>query len=144
MEMIRHGKLPLRVMIKNMDFYFQEALELDRRLADALAQNAKKFSAEQFIKALELYGQASDARMKAQKCACDAAPYLHPRLSQIQIDATQTIRTARDLAPSSDKEKSRDFFRQLRDSPHIVPVEASDDDGNRIPAEIQEPEDEGA
>lgn len=112
MDIIKQGKLPLRVMINNMIYYDEKAGFLEERFADALADNAKSFKPEQMLKAMELLAEIGDARMKAQKCACDAAPFLHARLSQISMDVNHT--TPRDLKNDASIDEYREHFNQLR------------------------------
>lgn len=119
MDIIKSGKVPLRVMINNMIFYDEKAVSLEEQFADALADNAKTFKPEQFLKAMEIFSQLSDARMKAQKCACDAAPFLHPRLSAVDMQITKR-EAPRDIKPDADVEKYREDFRQLRSAPFII------------------------
>lgn len=119
MDIIKSGKVPLRVMINNMIFYDEKAVHLEGMMADALADNAKRFSEKGFIKSLELMTQLGDARMKAQKCACDAAPFLHPRLSAVDMQITKRD-APRDLTETDEVEKYREDFRTLRSAPFII------------------------
>jgi len=70
-------------MIDNMVFYSEKARQLEEGLTETLIENARKFKPSQFIKVLELFGKVSDNRMKSQKCAIAAAPYLHERLGRV-------------------------------------------------------------
>lgn len=129
-DIIRQGKVPLRVMINNMLYYDEQAVYLEEQFSEAMADHVKSFSEKGFIKALELLAQVSDARMKSQKCAVDAAPFLHPRLSQISMDVTR-VDTPRDLAPDATIDAARDEFRRMRGAALIpqpdVDVEAEDE-----------------
>ena len=65
--------------------------------------------------------------MKAQKCAVDAAPFLHPRLSAIQMNVNHTKDRRPDAsAPITEVE---DEFRRLRSAPTItIDHEPQDED----------------
>lgn len=120
-DIIKSGKVPLRVMVNNMIYYDEKAVYLQEEMETALAENMNRFSPDQFQKCLELMIKLGDARMSAQKCACDAAPFLHPRLSAIQMNVTKTEHP-RDLPRDASIEQYRDDFRRLRSQP-LAPIE---------------------
>lgn len=132
MDIIKSGKVPLRVMINNMVFYDEKAVHLEEMLADALADNSKRFSEEGFLKAMELFAKLGDTRMMAQKCACDSAPFLHPRLSAVDMQITKRD-APRDLKDDEQTETYREDFRKLRSAPFII--EQTDVEIEHEPAE---------
>lgn len=121
-DIVRDGKLPLRLMIKNMCFYDEKATYIEEQFHDAMADNVKRFSEKGFLRALELFTQLGDMRMKGQKCAVDAAPFLHPRLSAIEMQVHHSEKP-KDLPADDEAQHFRDDFRKLR----TVPVIAQDD-----------------
>ena len=78
------GITPLEVMLDNMRFAYSEAGDL---LAKLLTEGAEPTEAFDQLKELLKY------RGMAQEAAKDAAPYMHPRLASVEIDATLTTRT---------------------------------------------------
>lgn len=90
-EAAQRGMMPLEVMLDNMRFHYTEATEFMQRLIDRASEAGP-------IEPKELKGLLSyleGVRSKAQDCARDAAPYLHPRLANVQVQAevTATIQT---------------------------------------------------
>lgn len=70
-------------MIENMEFWRKAAVELGERLDGIISKN--KFPKSERIQFLKLLRDFIDARSKAQSCAVDAAPYVHPKLSSIAM-----------------------------------------------------------
>jgi hypothetical protein len=80
-EALLSGTSPLDVMLKNMRFYHEEA---DRLLASILGDvSGKKKKPEALIEAL---AKLTSFRMSAQKCAVDAAPFVHATLKSVTVD----------------------------------------------------------
>src|SRR3954465_8654756 len=80
------GITPLEVMIDNMRFAYEQAqmAEADAVLSsDALEliRNGDHEGAREVI--ARLVQQEMNYRTKAQECARDAAPYIHPRLATV-------------------------------------------------------------
>jgi hypothetical protein len=79
------GITPLEVMLDNMRFYYSEADDLLAKIVT----NEKPT-----IQLLEALNTLRSFRAEAEKCAVDAAPYMHPKLSTIvasaKIDSTFT------------------------------------------------------
>lgn len=71
---LRDGISPLEVMLDNMR---KAAVEARRAEKDA-ARSGKPEEVVQLTKS------ATDYRMTAQACAKDAAPYVHPRLANVE------------------------------------------------------------
>jgi len=79
-ELLSGRTTPLQMMLKNMDFFDAEAAKL---LADILKMpttNAKERHHQ-----LQLLKQLLGTREQAQICARDAAPYMHARLTAIDV-----------------------------------------------------------
>ena len=73
-EVAASGVTPLEVMLANMRLYHRQAEELLELLNAAESPEAK----------IQILGEASRCRQMAQKCATDAANYVHPKFARIQ------------------------------------------------------------
>jgi hypothetical protein len=73
-EVAASGVTPLEVMLANMRFHHRQAEELLELLSAAESPEAK----------IQILGEASRSRQMAQKCAADAANYVHPKLASVQ------------------------------------------------------------
>jgi hypothetical protein len=87
-EAAEEGVRPIDVMLGNMRYYHERAVDFDKKL-EAIAET---MTAEQIVKGgeevmnvLKLVAKIGEFRMKAQQCAVDAAPYVHPRLTAIAV-----------------------------------------------------------
>lgn len=78
------GITPLEVMLDNMRFAYQEAGGLLAKLLDSGASTPEDFDS---LKELLKY------RGMAQEAAKDAAPYIHAKLSSVEMNAKVTTRT---------------------------------------------------
>jgi hypothetical protein len=81
----QEGITPLEVMLDNMRFAHNEAGALLAKLLSGGAEPTEAFDA---LKELLRY------RGMAQEAAKDAAPYLHPRLSSVEMNAKVTTHEA--------------------------------------------------
>lgn len=75
-EVAASGITPLEMMLDNMRSAYQRALELEKQLDD--------LPPEELEAGLQLMGEIARQRQIAQKCAADAANYVHPKLASIQ------------------------------------------------------------
>src|ERR1700724_3266818 len=75
-EVAASGIAPLEVMLGNMRSAYQRTLELEKHLND--------LPPEELEARLQLMGEIARQRQIAQKCAADAANYVHPKLANIQ------------------------------------------------------------
>jgi hypothetical protein len=89
-ELADSGRSPLDVMMDNMWFWFDRSREMETMLKEQfeeLRANQGVLSAEELAedrkRAFGLLATFLAARENAQKCAVDAAPYVHPRLQSI-------------------------------------------------------------
>lgn len=102
-EAIRDGVIPLEVMLDNMRWYHTKACDL---LSDILeAQKNKKLDEDHLIALAKVY----EFRDRAQKCAADAAVYVHPRLSAVSVSGEVTQR--HELPAGIALEKAMELYR---------------------------------
>ena len=80
---IAEGVHPLEVMLDNMRFYHEKADVLQVAILDKVTAKGV-LKGEDAMKMLNEFRELGEFRMKAQSCAVDAAPYVHPRLSATQ------------------------------------------------------------
>ena len=66
---------PIKVMLDNMRVAHHRALELETQLSDLPPQEIEQ--------RLQLMGEIARQRQISQKCAADAANYVHPKLAAI-------------------------------------------------------------
>jgi len=82
------GVRPIDVMLGNMRYYHERAEDFDKKLeAVATSMTPEQIAAggEEVLNVLKLVAKIGEFRMKAQTCAVDAAPYVHPRLTAIAV-----------------------------------------------------------
>ena len=85
-ELMETEETPFHVMINNMRFWHRACLRLTVTLEEkilALGENAAPDEIKDLTKTMV---QVLEARSQSEKCAVDAAPYIHPRLANIQIE----------------------------------------------------------
>jgi hypothetical protein len=84
----KSGKTPLEVMLDNMHFAMDEAGKALEKILNADQKDMDDFKALVRL------------RMIAQECAKDAAPYIHPKLANIEHSGNQDapIKTVLELA----------------------------------------------
>src|SRR2546430_10630443 len=75
-EVAASGVTPLEVMLDNMRSAYHRALELEKQLNDLPPEELEPW--------LHLMGEIARQRQIAQKCAADAANYVHPKRANIQ------------------------------------------------------------
>lgn len=86
----QNGKLPIEVMLDNMNFWDRNAESLLERLTKDIMPRAQELGDVALIKELvTVLDKVGDFRERAQGCAVDAAPYIHPRLANIQFKEHQ-------------------------------------------------------
>lgn len=86
---IAEGVHPLEVMLDNMRFYHEKADVLQVAILDKVTAKGV-LKGEDAMKMLNEFKELGEFRMKAQSCAVDAAPYVHPKLSATTVDAKVT------------------------------------------------------
>jgi hypothetical protein len=94
---------------------------------------------------LELLKEMSGYRMNAQKCAVDAASFIHPRLSAVAVKVENTPVHAKPETQMTDDELA-DYYNKLRLRPTSVEplniVTIDNDTGE--PVHVEEDEDADA
>lgn len=88
-KLLEGGASPLEVMIGNMRTAQAKAEKLIRDL-DRLSIPASA-AAEQLEAAVQLAKETRMLMMAAHECAKDAAPYLHPKLANIEVEGSMTL-----------------------------------------------------
>jgi hypothetical protein len=128
---IKPGKTPLDIMLKNMRYYDDKA-EAAMKWLEAKMANAKS----QPLEVIKLLTELSEYRMNAQKCAVEAAPYVHPRLATIEhVRKDEAIKAK----PESDmsEEELEDYYSKLRLRPTThVPLVIDNDTSEVVADEI--------
>lgn len=104
---IAEGAAPLEVMLKNMRFY---DIEADKAFQQFLVSQGT-MSDDEFATSLKNLAMLRD---KAQMCAVDAAPYVHPKLAAIALrsETFEKVEVTMTLSNS----KSEDEDRSYRDA----------------------------
>lgn len=98
-QLIEQQEAPLDVMFDNMLFWFRQSKKTTAKL-ETLLESAKPDDAKR-DEAIKLLRSMLAARERAQQCAVDAAPYVHPRLAAVEHKASGEIK----MIISSDDEK---------------------------------------
>lgn len=89
-EAISAGVTPIEVMLENMRFFHEKADVLQTAVVQKLS--AKKITDKDAMELLREFQELGASRLKAQSCAVDAAPYVHPRLSATHAEVNVNIR----------------------------------------------------
>ena len=90
---ISTGKTPLEIMLENMHHFQQVALDAEATLDGLTAEEfagqvaANATPEDQFKFLLATVKKTAGLRQMAQDAARDAAPYVHPKLSAVEVDA---------------------------------------------------------
>ena len=88
-KLLEEGDSPLEVMIGNMRVAQRQAnkvvAEIDKATLPAGA------STEQIEAMAQLTKETRLLMMAAHECAKDAAPYLHPKLANIEVEGSMTL-----------------------------------------------------
>lgn len=89
-ELCDSGRAPLDVMVDNMHFWFDQSRLLGTQLqalTQAVDKNGHQIAMDEDDRRefMQLAKVFLAARENAQKCAVDAAPYVHPRLQSIAL-----------------------------------------------------------
>lgn len=139
------GVQPLEVLITNMRFYHNRAEKILQRVEIALsrmvpvdadgevvdaAENGDdaKSPAELLDMLKELYGY----KELAEKCAVDAAPYVHPRLAAVAVRYSEDLK--QQMTPEEISEEARK--RGLPDKVFVQDAEVIDVVPNPEPADL--------
>jgi hypothetical protein len=134
----RVKKVPLETMLKNMERFDEEADGLYSKLS-SMIENGKPSSKaprkehlEFFDKVMSLMGKMRECRLDAQRCAADAAPYMHQRLAAVQHTMSNDTIKAKPESDMSDEELA-DYYNKLRLRPTSVnPLVIDNDTGEPV------------
>ncbi len=88
-ELCESKESPLDIMVDNMLFWYRSVKQIEASLSEILV-NLDAGDPDQRAEFLKMLKQFMAARENAQKCAVDAAPYVHPRLAAIQFKGEMT------------------------------------------------------
>lgn len=77
------GEEPIVVMLQNMNYYHSKGQAVVEKVGNLLAAAQGKLDGDIIQQLTELMKLALSYRDRAQSCAVDAAPYIHPKLSAI-------------------------------------------------------------
>ncbi|HEX2556991.1 MAG TPA: hypothetical protein VHK86_01595 [Nitrososphaera sp.] len=89
-DAIMQGITPIEVMLDNMRFYHEQANVLQAAVITKVSSKGK-LKDEDAMKLLTAFQDMGANRMKAQACASEAAPYVHPRLTASQADVNVKV-----------------------------------------------------
>lgn len=131
-------KVPLELMLKNMNRFDEEADELYAKLnhiieTETPAKNAKREVHDAFFtKMMELMSKMRECRLDAQKCAVDAAPFMHQKLAATTLTiTTDTIKAKPETQMSEDE--LVDYYAKLRMRPTtIAPLVIDNETGEAV------------
>ncbi len=114
-------------MLRNMRFYDEKAESAMKWVQDRMTANDVKAP-----DVLALLKEMSEYRMQAQKCAVDAAPFVHPRLANTTYkldDGTLRAKAEGDMTT----EEVTEYYSKLRLRPTDVrPLVIDNDTGERV------------
>lgn len=82
-DIARSGCAPLDVLMDNMIFWHKHALSMGEKLNAMVESGLMRTDPDERAKAMKLLESLLEARDQSERCAVDAAPYVHPRLSSI-------------------------------------------------------------
>lgn len=126
----RLGKSPLKIMLKNMRRFDNDAEELYRELQDLIASSKPSERApyeqklEYIHEVLALLARKRECTMDAQRCATDAAPYVHPKVGMIEAPKDTGNKLESKSEADMSKDELRDYYNNLRIRPlSLEPLE---------------------
>jgi hypothetical protein len=123
---LKKGRTPLDIMLKNMYFYDDKAEDLLQQVLNKMDNTKAKPS-----ELLEMLSELSSFRMSAQKCASEAAGYVHPKLSSQTVDLTTRTIKAKPEGEMTDDELS-DYYNKLRLRPTSATPLVIEHDANEM------------
>lgn len=112
------GIEPITVMLGNMRFYHARAESFTQKLeemSEKLTPEQLAAGGEKLMEALKLIQKIGDWRMKAQNCAADAAPYVHPRLTAVavKLDRGDSKRPMLDITPDMSPKVAAEVYARM-------------------------------
>jgi hypothetical protein len=128
-QLAEDEKTPLDVMIDNMNFWWDKAKGLGTVVEEQIAKLSEIDDNEERAEALaELSKVAKSfvaARENAQRCAVDAAPYVHPRFQSISIKKVSTHTEILMALPATAQSEDRSY----RDA-NVFPIQRTGTDNS--------------
>ncbi|WP_461326090.1 hypothetical protein [Bradyrhizobium diazoefficiens] len=118
-------KVPLEVMLKNMNRFDKEADSLSAELQRLRQVNVSKMTQKALIKHIErlklVWSAFRECTLDAQKFAVDAAPFMHQRLAMLTVkpEDSSPINRIREETAMSDDELAA-YYNDLRLRPATV------------------------
>jgi hypothetical protein len=111
-ELALANRTPLDVMVDNMNFWWDKGKDLGEVLEQQLARISSIKGKEKVKQALSEVNKIAThflaARENAQRCAVDAAPYVHPRFQSIefkgQLEVSEVEKISKEMTPDKAKE----------------------------------------
>lgn len=112
------------VMVYNMLFWFRAAKGLETQLHDFMIEYAESEAvrndpekADEFMKLMK---HMIAARENSQKCAVDAAPYVHPRLASVTLKNDPKEPLTMILGSMSAAQAAEEYAKTLRAAPESI------------------------
>ena len=126
----RLGKSPLKIMLKNMRRFDNDAEELYQELQNLIASSKPSERApyeqklEYIHEVLALLARKRECTMDAQRCATDAAPYIHPKVGTIEAPKQTDNKLESKSEADMTKDELREYYNNLRVRPlSLEPME---------------------
>jgi hypothetical protein len=116
---------PLAAMLENLQFYHSSAMALTEKLqaaAELMTPEQIAGGGAEVMELLKLVSRVGDFRMKAQACAVDAAPYVHPRLASMEFKQQHDDPLEKISQLMSPKEAAEIYRKTLDITPSKVPA----------------------
>lgn len=79
---MKGNRAPLEVMLRNMQYFDQKADQLVRQAGEWVSEPD---SDEEWAERMKLLAAVKFNRVQAQDCARDAAPFMHPKFTSVQV-----------------------------------------------------------
>jgi hypothetical protein len=124
-------------MVENMLFFHEKAANLGLQLAELVVTET---DAETRANLVKLVRELLNAREQSQKCAVDAAPYIHAKLASLQISGeakvTHSVSGDRSHASLTDADLASQYRAALEVAGAVQPEPEFPDAGDRdVPEE---------
>lgn len=123
-ELCDSNESPLDVMVYNMLFWFRATKGLETQLQDFMREFAEsevmRKSPESVEEFMKLMKHMVAARENSQKCAVDAAPYVHPRLASVTLKNDPKEPLTMILGSMSAAQAAEEYAKTLRAAPESI------------------------
>lgn len=125
-EIAKSGKAPLDIMLDNMMFWHNQSQNIAEQIQSGIQSMKDGNASPELIKETEgLLKTFIAARENAQKCAVDAAPYVHPKLQSVAIKANNSgekVIEVETLVASSGDRNEDVTYRKDYDASKVLPM----------------------